>query len=414
MAISGKHPTAEMLQQFHILEELSTDQRTLLARSLIIKNAPRGKKVLELGAKENFSFYLLSGEVVLQAKDGHVSKISHKDTSALNPIAQLIPRLYDVISVSSIEYLQVDNLLLAGLTQHPDVTPEKEETFLDSGENAERTLKQCLNDDLANEKLYLPSLPDVAVKIGTALEDEGTDAEVIAKIIQTDLAMTAKIIHVANSAMYASRNPADSCTAAVVRLGVHTTHRLVLSFALRELFHSKSGLLQARMKSLWSHSTQVAAVCYVLAKLTGQFNPEHAMLAGLLHDIGDVAILTYAEKFPEVANDEEQLNQVLADMRGTVGSMILHSWDFSEDLVRVTEEAENWQRDPSEEPDYADLVIIAQLHSYIGTPQMQDLPMFDQLPASHKLSLGELTPELSVEILDKASERLAETEALLG
>ncbi|MCF6281101.1 MAG: HDOD domain-containing protein [Candidatus Polarisedimenticolaceae bacterium] len=416
MASTGMHPSAETLQRFHILASLSDDQLELLTRALVIKRAPRGKKVIELGATESFSFFLLDGDIALQAKDGSASKISHSDASAENPIAQLIPRLYDVIAITAIEFIHVDNRLLAGLTEHPDVVrKESEEIFLDYGvENTESTLEQCLNNDLVNERLYLPSLPDVAVKIGKALEDESTDAERIAKIIQTDVAMTAKIIHVANSAMYSVRSPADSCTAAVVRLGVHTTHRLVLSFALRELFRTKSGILKKHMKLLWAHSLQVSAISYVLAKMTGQFNPEHAMLAGLLHDIGEVAILTYAEKFPEAANDEAQMEQILMDMRGPVGSMILRSWDFSEDLIQVTEEAENWHRDIPDGPDYADLVNIAQLHCFIGTPRMHEMPMLDQVPAFHKLSLDEFSPEMSLSILEKASERLAETEALMS
>jgi HD-like signal output (HDOD) protein len=416
MGSTGMHPSVETLQQFHILDSLPEAQLELLTRALVIKRAPRGKKVIEQGAKESFSFFLLDGDVVLQAKDGGASKISHRDNAAKNPIAQLIPRLYDVTAVSAIEYVHVDNRLLAGLTEHPDVVRnESEEVFLDYGvDNTENNLEQALNNDLINERLYLPSLPDVAVKIGKALEDESTDAERIAKIIQSDVAMTAKIIHVANSAMYSVRSPADCCSAAVVRLGIHTTHRLVLSFALRELFNTKSGLLKERMKALWEHSLQVSAVSHVLAKLSGQFNPEHAMLAGLLHDIGEIAILTYAEKFPDVAHDEEKMAEIIADMRGPVGSKILESWDFTEDLIQVTAEAEKWQRDSIDGPDYADLVNIAQLHCLIGTPQMQEMPMLDQVPAFHKLSLGEFTPELSVVVLEKAKERLAETEALLN
>ncbi len=416
MASTGIHPSVGILQQYHILASLSDDQLELLTRVLVIKSAPRGKKIIELGAKESYSFFLLSGDIVLQAKDGSASKISHSDAAAKNPIAQLIPRLYDVTAVTAIEYIHVDNSLLAGLTEHPDVVrKEKEEVFLDYGvERTENSLEQCLNNDLINERLYLPSLPDVAVKIGKALEDESTDARRIAKIIQSDVAMTAKIIHVANSAMYSVRGPADCCAAAVVRLGIHTTHRLVLSFALRELFNTKSGLLKERMKTLWAHSLQVSAVSYVLAKMTGQFNPEHAMLAGLLHDIGEIAILTYVEKFPDVANDEAQIEQIITNMRGAVGSMILQSWDFTEDLIQVTSEAENWQRNTADGADYADLVNVAQLHCFIGTPRMQEVPSLDQVPACHKLSLGEFTPEMSLQVLDRATERLAETEALLN
>ncbi|MCF6355289.1 MAG: HDOD domain-containing protein [Candidatus Polarisedimenticolaceae bacterium] len=415
MESTSNHPSVEALQRYHILKGLSVDQLSLLAKSLIIEQAPRGKTVIKRGSDEQISFFLLAGEIELQAKDGNTNTISCGQERARKPIAQLLPRLYDVVAATPIQFIQIDNQLLIGLSQQPDVEQmEFNETFLDSDINdTVSIMKQCLKEDLANEQLSLPSLPDVAVRIGQALGDKVTDAKRIARIIQTDMAMTAKIIRVANSALYTSRNPVENCSNAVVRLGVHTTHQLVLSFALRELFHTKSSIIQTHMQSLWRHSREVAAICYVLAKLTKQFNPEHAMLAGLLHDIGTVVILTYAEKFPDITNNKDHLEHVIDDMRGAVGGMVLRSWGFVDDLVLVTEEAENWQRDPAEAPDYADLVIIAQLHSFIGTPGMDQLPAFDQVPAFHKLSLGEITPRKSLKILETASKQLADAEALL-
>ena len=243
--------------------------------------------------------------------------------------------------------------------------------------------------------------------------EETTNAQKLALIIQTDPAITAKLIRTANSPLYGGVSKIDSCKEAVVRLGAGTTHKLVLTFALRELFNARSGLLKNQMQALWEHSVRVSAICYVLAKMTKQFTPEHALLAGLLHDIGVVAILSYAERFPNVANDEREIYKVIQDMRGPIGAQILQTWGFMDDLVSVAQEAENWHRDPGGSADYADLVIIAQLHCYIGKPRMQELPTIDQVPAFSKLDIGELSPRLSIKILDKAAEKIAYAESLL-
>ena len=76
----------------------------------------------------------------------------------------------------------------------------------------------------------------------------------------------------------------------------------------------------------------------------------------------EVITLSYAERFPEVANDDQKLEQVLTDMRGRIGSAILRSWGFIEDLIVVAQHAEDWLRDHEGKADYTDLVIIAQLH----------------------------------------------------
>ncbi|MEW8586642.1 MAG: HDOD domain-containing protein, partial [Candidatus Thiodiazotropha sp.] len=259
----------------------------------------------------------------------------------------------------------------------------------------------------------LPSLPDVAIRVGRAMRDETTNARKLANIVQTDPAITTKLVRAANSPLYAGVTPVDSCAAAIVRLGADTTHKLVLTFALRELFNTSSNLLKEYMRSLWQHSVKVSAVCYILAKFSGRFNPEHALLAGLLHDIGNVAILSYAENFTEVANNPEKLERVMQDMRGRIGSAILRSWGFIDDLIEVTEEAENWFRDHQGEADYADLVIVSQLHTYIGSEEMRHLPTLDKVPAVNRLELGELTPKLSLKILDKAEEKILHAQQML-
>ncbi|MGD8589184.1 MAG: HDOD domain-containing protein, partial [Chromatiales bacterium] len=162
----------------------------------------------------------------------------------------------------------------------------------------EDQLTQTLLNDLDHGRLILPSLPDIAIRVGREMNEENTNARKLAYIIQTDPVITAKLIRTANSPLYAGVSPVDSCTGAVIRLGASTTHNLVLTFALRELFVTQSPILKTYMQQLWKHSVKVSAICYVLAKVVGGFNPERALLAGLLHDIGVVAILNYTIGFP--------------------------------------------------------------------------------------------------------------------
>ncbi|MET0067180.1 MAG: HDOD domain-containing protein [Candidatus Thiodiazotropha sp.] len=412
------HPTPELLKQFEPLQPLSDIQLELLARSLKVYSAGRGLTILKQGDTTEFSLFLLSGRLRLHSSDGRVTELSETSPQARNAIANLIPRRYNVECLTPTEYLMIDNRLLKGLLAREEgiQATELEEAPETEGfdkDVAENRLTEALITDLNNDCLVLPSLPDVAVRVGRAMRDETTNARTLANIVQTDPAITTKLIRAANSPLYAGVTPVDSCPAAIVRLGADTTHKLVLTFALRELFNTRSQVLKQLMQQLLQHSVKVSALCYVMAKVSQKFNPEHALLAGLLHDIGNVAILSYAERFPEVTNDDEKLQQVMDDMRGRIGSVILRDWGFIEDLILVTQEAENWFRDHEGDADYADLVIVAQLHAYIGTPRMGSLPTLDQVPALQKLNLGELSPKLSLKILDKAEEKIAHAEAML-
>jgi HD-like signal output (HDOD) protein len=410
------HPTPEILKRFHPLDQLNDIQLELLGRSIQIHSAGRGLKILEQGDTTPFSLYLIKGKLRLLSTDGRVTEVLDDSPQAQNPIANLIPRRYTVEAVSPTDYLVIDNSLLEGLLNTDDgymaTEIDSDSQILDPA-LAESRMTAVLLEDLNNNCLVLPSLPDVAVRVGRAMRDETTNARKLANIVQTDPAITTKLVRAANSPLYAGVTPVDSCAAAIVRLGADTTHKLVLTFALRELFNTHSKVLKTQMQKLWEHSVKVSAVCYVLAKISGRFNPEHALLAGLLHDIGNVAILNYAEKFTEVANDSEKLAQVMGDLRGRIGSEILRNWGFIDDLIMVTEEAENWFREHDGEADYADLVIVSQLHTFIGSEKMKSLPTLDRVPAVKHLDIGELTPKLSLKILDKAEEKIDRAQQML-
>ena len=90
-------------------------------------------------------------------------------------------------------------------------------------------------DDLAKDRLALPSLPEVAVGVCRALEDETLDAEQLAEVIQADVLITAKLFKAACNARHGDPTSVSSCRAAVARLGARTTRKLVLSFTLHEL-----------------------------------------------------------------------------------------------------------------------------------------------------------------------------------
>jgi HD-like signal output (HDOD) protein len=413
-----RHPSTDTLKQFQPLDRLDEVQRELLARSLQINSAGKGTTLIQQGDTKNFTLYLLDGKLRLTSADGRITEVDSQAPQSRTPIASLIPRRYTVEAVTSVDYLTIDGDLLDGLMSGENDGITATEIASESGPYdqtaTESNLSAALIGDLKQDTLVLPSLPDVAVRLGRAMRDENTNARKLANVIQTDPAITAKLIRAANSPLYAGVTPVDSCPAAIIRLGADTTHKLVLTFALRELFNTRSAVLKQHMQTLWHHSVKVSAISYVLAVITNELNPEHALLAGLLHDIGNVAILSYAERFPEAANDSKHLETIMHDMRGAIGSALLKQWGFIDDLIIVAEEAENWMRDHEGNADYADLVIIAQLHTYIGKAEMSHLPTLDQVPALKKFDIGELTPKLSLKILDKAEEKIARAEALLS
>ena len=267
-----------------------------------------------------------------------------------------------------------------------------------------------LLDDIKHNRLKLPVLPEVAIKVRQAVSDEQSTANHIARVVGTDAALASRLLQVANSPLFRGAAKIESVQAAITRLGIPQVRSLVTSLIMKQLYQSKSPLLKSHMQKLWEHSTEVAAISHVLARKFTKLKPDEAMLGGLIHDIGALPILVKAEGFPELAGNEEALNEIVSKLHASIGRLILEAWKFPPELVAVAALHENLQRD-SEEVDYVDVVMVANLHSYIGSNHPHARANWASVPAFGKLNL---TPEQSIKALEEAKADMAEMKALLA
>ncbi|WP_198263889.1 HDOD domain-containing protein [sulfur-oxidizing endosymbiont of Gigantopelta aegis] len=405
----------ESLKFFTPFHTLTDKQLHYIAINAEVMQVASRKVVLELNSDSVDKYLLLEGRLKLRAFDDSESEIDAGSERAKNPVAQLRPSRYQVMTDTACKILVLQSDFLNTALEQSEITSSisLDEMVLDEEHEDDRILYELILE-LQQGNFVLPSLPSVATRIHQTIADENSSADDIARVIMADPSIAVKIIKAANSALYQRQKKADDCKTAVVSLGTRVTTQLVTCFALKELFKSSNKLLEKRMKKLWEHSIEIAAISYVLAKVTPGFNAEHAMLAGLIHDIGNIAILNKSMDHPLITDSEEHLDKVMHKMHAQVGSSILKRWDFSDDFIQVAEETENWMyKGLGEKPDLVDIINMAHLHSYIGSPKQRDVPIIDQTPAFHKLALGKLTPKLSIKVLEKAHEGIAATKALL-
>lgn len=385
-----------------------------VAQLATLEHCSKGQQLFSLGGKSPHVYYVLKGEVRLDRPDKGPRIITAGTTESHFPIGREQPCAQTATTTCRSTLIKIDRELLQNIER---IKPGKQSSFDKSVEVVEDELDDKLYVDfytkLQDGKFELPSMPDVAVRISKVVNNPDTNSADIAKVIQMDPALTGRIISVVNSPLYAGSRRIDSCPDAVTRLGRQVTRNLVLSFVLKSLFRTRNESLRKRMSMLWAHSRQVAAICHVLARKTKGLDPDRAMLAGLIHDIGVVPIISAAREYPELADNPEMLEKTINRLRAEVGTLVLRRWDFMDEFADVTAHAEDWTRDKSNTTDYTDLVIISQLHAYIGTPRMQKLPRLDLVPAFHKLAAGKLTPRHSLKFLDEAKNDVQAVESLL-
>ena len=386
---------------------------TMLVAEIKLQHVSAGTELITPGSTDPRALYLLTGEVAVRAADGRSHNVVAGHAKARQPISHLIPHRHTVTAVSQVTCFWILGRVIDNLLGRRGASEKKPETRFMRPEALSNPLFQAVQRDLEHDRLALPALPDMVLRYRNIVNGDA-DVRRIKALIQTDPALTALLMKVANSAIYRTDKPIATIEDAVMRIGLKALQNFVVGFAMRKLFKTKSPHIKKQMESLWAHSTEVAAIAYVLAKKTGKLDPDQAMLSGLLHDIGALPLLSYAENYPEIAADERELAATVKELHGDVGGLVMTKWNFPDEFARAAREADEWQRDHAGDADYCDLVVVAQLLSFMDTqPASPDAPLFDErelpeltaLPAYRKLSLS---PENSIAILQNAKEDIAE------
>jgi len=237
-----------------------------------------------------------------------------------------------------------------------------------------------------NDELVLPTLPEVALKVREAVDDPNISTPALSKVIGNDAALTARIIKVVNSPLLRTSKEITDLQAAISRLGMNYTCNLATGLAMEQMFQATSDVVDRKMREVWNKSTEIAGICHVLCKHYTRLAPDQATLAGLVHMIGVLPILTYAEEHSELLADSISLNHVIEKIHPIIGDRILRAWDFPEQIACIPSQYLDFQRN-SAKVDYVDIVQVATLQSYLGSQHPYTQLDWSQIPAFAKLGL---------------------------
>lgn len=227
--------------------------------------------------------------------------------------------------------------------------------------STEHAIVAEIHDALEAQRLDLPTLPDMAIKIQNLIDDPNVSADKIVNLLSSDPAISAYIIKAANSAALSNTTPVSNLRNAISRLGYRTLRSIVLNVTMNKLFQARNPLVNQHMKALWAHCREVAAISYVLAQQHRHLKPDQAMLAGLVHDIGALPLYLYADRYHSPL-DKTTLEDLVRKFSTDIGAKVLQSWGFPDELVDVVAGHENLQRTSSSNlPDYVDVVTMANL-----------------------------------------------------
>lgn len=281
-----------------------------------------------------------------------------------------------------------------------------------SRELIDKLIHEMLDDIKAN-RIMLPTLPEVAYKIRDLIDRPDTSTSRICDALKLDAALSARLLKLANSPLFRTSSPIEDINTAVTRLGTRNIRNMVTNLVLEQMYQAGcySPDVQKILKAQWKYNLRIAAISHFLTQHFTSLNADEALMAGLVHDIGTLPVIEYAESIPELTSNPQAMEMLVNRLHTKIGRLILKKWRFPDSLVTVAAEHEDIYRDPGINIDYTDIVIIANLLAHIGTDHPATKLDWNTIPAFNRIAI---TPEDSISAIKNARDDITKIQQIFS
>ncbi len=198
------------------------------------------------------------------------------------------------------------------------------------------------DQDIRNRLLIarLPAMPQILIKLIELLQADDAGMPELAALIAKDAGMASKILAVANSSAYQRHHRTVGLEQALVSLGTDTIKTLVISESVFQTFNNFPHSGSTDLRAFWKGSLTTAVIARVNARALDYPQVEEAYLAGLLHNVGRLALLATAPKeyaYNFTARDDEELcaveQRTLEITHAEAGAWLIERWNLDSFLA---------------------------------------------------------------------------------
>lgn len=393
------------------VNELNAVNRAALCKSAVVVHVQRNDQLKPEGANR-WLMYLIEGSLSLYDGKDEVGSIAAKSPESLQPLFQdktayQLAKTPTVAKVVKFGREQLDILLREQQKNAISVldiqVTEKDNLVFDS-----------IVNQIGDKKFNLASVGEIAAKILSSQSQVGGIPE-LAEIIQSDPGLSANIVNLANKAEGGSADSIASIRGAISRLGVEATQRSIEEILRQSTIVPSNDVIERRFRRYIQRSALSTAIVQVLAKEIPELKPEVATLVALMSDIGELMILSHANKLPEQFQDDAELDSVIGNLRTIVSAWLLSHWDFPQEFIDSANIARDWYRNHTGDITYTDLVTASLLiiQSEMPDGQPSSIPAADNLLLARRLQQAGIDLKAPAEIMRAATSKLVNVQSLL-
>jgi HD-like signal output (HDOD) protein len=272
---------------------------------------------------------------------------------------------------------------------------------------------QSLAAELSKGKVDLPSFPDVVMRVRKVLADENVAPALIVRVVGSEPALAARLMQIANSAaLNFSGKPITELRTAIARMGFNMVRSAAIAFAMSQIkkLDALKGLEQP-LEELWKRSAAVAAMSYAVARRASPVNPDTALLAGLLHGIGQLYILTRCSQHRRLFENSSAYGAIVRDWHSPIAKALLENWEMSDEVVEAVSNYEDLQRTHTGPTDLTDVITVSHLlTSFKDHPETLELNLQD-VAACKRMKIDRAACE---QLIAESAEEIAALNQALG
>lgn len=266
------------------------------------------------------------------------------------------------------------------------------------------------------ERVSIPTLPEVVHKLNGMVEDPRVGLDEIGALVAQDAAISAKVLRIANSAVYGLSEPATSVIEAAKVVGARTLRNIALQASIFNHYGALESLDDFDLVGLWKHAIFVGQLSQEIATrakaITDQLAVDEFYTCGLLHDIGKVVLLEsmgeeYLSVYRAAAQSGRALHVVEQEVFGyahtDVGVVVARRWNLHEKIAKVIEHHHGPRYEIEADPIVAVVAVADQIAYRFETGEFEK---YARKLAAVSTKLLRLSPGEFGEVIDWGAEIL--------